>query len=54
MPPALRSEGENIFLLTEQDKLFQKVVSWLLFMQYEARYREYDLLRFLEEEVPIV
>ncbi len=54
MPPELRSEGENIFLLTEQDKLFQKVISWLLFMQYEARYREYDLLRFLEEEVPIV
>ena len=46
-------EGDNVFRLNEQDKIFQRVLSWLLLLQYNARYKEYDSLRFLDEEVPI-
>lgn len=51
LPPILQTHGEQIFLLTDQDKLFQKIVSWMMFMQYQSPYKDYETLRFLPQEI---
>lgn len=50
MPEMLARRGQEILSLSERDKTFQKIMTWMLFLQYNAPYTDYDLLRFLPQE----
>ncbi len=52
LPEMVEKHGHRIFLLSERDKLFQKIMPWALYLQYEAPYQDYSELKFLPQQFP--
>jgi hypothetical protein len=52
LPEMLAKHGHEILLLSERDKLFQKIMPWFLYLQYNAPYEDYNQLKFLPQQFP--
>jgi hypothetical protein len=50
LPEMLLKHGHEILLLSERDKLFQKIMPWMLYLQYNAPYTDFDQLKFRPEQ----
>lgn len=50
MPDVLNRHGHEMLLMSERDKLFQKIMPWLLYLQYNAPYTDYSNIKFLPQQ----